>query len=259
MTDVSNRWIDVEGLCNVRDLGGLPLADGVFPSRVVLRGETVAHLTAQGLETLQASGVERVLDLRELEEAAQDGVGPLESLYRSGELAHERVPLIGPDRATRDTSGIEHDPIAIAGGYVHYLNHGSTRLTAALSRFAWSDSAMYVHCAVGKDRTGVVCALLLKLAGADDDTVVEDYLETSYAVRTVIGRLGQRPAYSHLQYPDWVAQEPSAEAMSYFLDELDGQGGAARWLLDQGMEPDTLDLLRSRLLPALGRDVAVAG
>ena len=47
--------------------------------------------------------------------------------------------------------------------------------------------------------------------------------------------------------------------MSYFLDELDGQGGAARWLLDQGMEPDTLDLLRSRLLPALGRDVAVAG
>ena len=186
-------------------------------------------------------------------------MGPLESLYRSGELAHERVPLIGPDRATRDTSGIEHDPIAIAGGYVHYLNHGSTRLTAALSRFAWSDSAMYVHCAVGKDRTGVVCALLLKLAGADDDTVVEDYLETSYAVRTVIGRLGQRPAYSHLQNPDWVAQEPSAEAMRYFLDELDGQGGAARWLLDQGMEPDTLDLLRSRLLPALGRDVAVAG
>ena len=254
-----DRWISVDGMHNVRDLGGLPIAGGAFPRRVVLRGETVAHLTPEGLETLRDHGVERVLDLRELSEAADDGVGPLTEVYASGEIAHERVPLVGPDRWLLDPVGHVDNPDTVASGYAHYLRHGSTRLTAALSRFAWSDSAMYVHCAVGKDRTGVVCALLLSLAGADDDTVVRDHLMTAAAVRPVIGRLATRPAYRHLESPDWVAQSPSAEAMRLFLAGLEAQGGAARWLLDHGMEPGTLDLLVGRLAAAPPHQVAIAG
>jgi len=254
-----DRWISVDGMHNVRDLGGLPVCGGEFPSRVVLRGETVVHLTDRGLETLRAYNVERVLDLRELSEAAEDGVGPLEELYRTGEVAHERVPLVGPDRWTLDPVGRVGNPETVADGYAHYLRHGSVSLTAALSRFAWSDSAMYVHCAVGKDRTGVVCALLLKLAGAADETVVQDHLMTAAAVRPVIARLGARPAYRHLAVPDWVAQSPSAEAMRLFLAGLAAQGGASRWLLDHGMEPGTLDLLVGRLTAVPARDVARAG
>jgi hypothetical protein len=244
---------------NVRDLGGLRVRDGVFPCRVLLRGETVAHLTDAGVETLLEVGVERVLDLRELDEAAEDGVGPFHELYRTGEVAHERVPLIGPERWTRDPSGIEHDPRVVASGYSHYLDYGSARLTAALSRFAWSDSAMYVHCAVGKDRTGAVCALLLKLAGASDDTVLEDHLLTASAVRPVIERLAERPAYRHIGTPDWVAQAPSADAMRLFLGELEGHGGSSRWLLDHGMEPHTLDLLLGRVRRELSRGIAATG
>jgi hypothetical protein len=254
-----DRWISVDGMHNVRDLGGLPVCGGSFPRRVVLRGETVAHLTPQGLETLRDHGVERVLDLRELSEAAEDGVGPLADLYSSGEIAHERVPLVGPDRWLLDPVGHVDDADTVAAGYAHYLRHGSTRLTAALARFAWSDSAMYVHCAVGKDRTGVVCALLLSLAGADDDTVVRDHLMTAAAVRPVIGRLATRPAYRHLESPDWVAQSPSAGAMRLFLADLAAQGGAARWMLDHGMEPATLELLVGRLAAAPPQQVAIAG
>jgi protein-tyrosine phosphatase len=254
-----DRWISVDGMHNVRDLGGLPVCGGEFPRRVVLRGETVVHLTADGLDTLRTYGVERVLDLRELSEAADDGVGPLGELYSAGEIAHERVPLVGPDRWMLDPVGHVNNPETVASGYAHYLRHGSSQLTAALSRFAWSDSAMYVHCAVGKDRTGVVCAVLLKLAGASDATVVEDHLMTAAAVRPVIARLGERPAYSHLAQPDWVAQSPSAEAMRLFLADLAGQGGASRWLMDHGMEPGTLDLLVRRLGATPAREIAIAG
>ena len=254
-----DRWISVDGMHNVRDLGGLPVCGGEFPRRVVLRGETVVHLSPEGLETLRDHGVERVLDLRELTEAAEDGVGPLCDLYATGEIAHERVPLVGPDRWLLDPVGHVNNPDTVASGYTHYLRHGSAQLTAALSRFAWSDSAMYIHCAVGKDRTGVVCALLLKLAGASDETVVGDHLMTASAVRPVIGRLGTRPAYRHLETPDWVAQSPSAEAMRLFLADLAAQGGAARWLLDHGMEPGTLDLLVGRLSAVPVQHVAIAG
>jgi protein-tyrosine phosphatase len=254
---MDQRWIDLDGMHNVRDLGGLPLRDGVMPRRVVLRGETVFHLSERGLDDLLGQGVERVLDLREPAEAAEDGMGPLTDLYRSGEVAHERVPLVGLPSIAEDPVGHVRHAHVVADSYARYLQHGGFHLTAALSRFAWSQSAMYVHCAVGKDRTGVVCALLLKLAGATDDTVVEDYVATAQRLTPVITRLAERPAYQHLVDPDWIAQQPSADAMRLFLADLGARGGASRWLLDHGMDPDTRDLLELRLRTS-ARDIAAA-
>jgi hypothetical protein len=254
---MTDRWIELDGMHNVRDLGGLPLDGGTMPPRVVLRGETVTHLSGLGLEQLLDLGVERVLDLREPAEAAEDGCGPLDELYRSGEVAHERVPLLGPARIDEDPVGHVRHPHVIAESYSRYLDQGGFRLAAALSRFAWSQSAMYVHCAVGKDRTGVVCALLLKVAGAGDDTVVEDYVLTAQRLRPVITALSTRPAYAHLVDPDWVAQTPSPDAMAMFLGDLEARGGATRWLLDHGMDPATRDLLELRLRRPV-RDVAAA-
>lgn len=256
---MTDRRLALDGMRNVRDLGGLPVAGGVFPHRLVVRGETVAHLTPRGLEQLRELGVERVLDLREAGEAGEDGVGPLAELYRRGEVAHERVPLIGLERWPVDPVAPDRDPRVVAESYQRYLRHGGAALAAALARFAWSDSAMYVHCAVGKDRTSVVCALLLKLAGAGDDAVVADHVASVDAVRDVVARLGSRPAYRHLAEPDWDAQMPSAEVMALFLCGLEREGGAARWLLDRGMDPGTLDLLRRRLAAVPPRDVAIAG
>ena len=257
MDTMDERWIDLDGMHNVRDLGGLQLDDGVMPRRVVLRGETVVHLSERGLEGLLDQGVERVLDLREPAEAAEDGFGPLSDLYRSGEIAHERVPLVGLPSISEDPVGHVRHPHVVADSYTRYLEHGGFHLSAALSRFAWSQSAMFVHCAVGKDRTGVVCALLLKVAGASDDTVVADYVATAQRLTPVITRLAERPAYQHLVDPDWVAQQPSAEAMHLFLAELGARGGASRWLLDHGMDPDTRDLLELRLRTS-ARDIAAA-
>lgn len=231
---------------NVRDLGGIPLGDGETAYGVVLRGETTVNLTALGVVQLRARGVHHVLDLREPMEREVDGDGLLASHYQRSNPLQECVPLA--------LSSIEDDPIgrvhhadAIADRYCSYLHNGSFRLADALARAAWSTSVLYVHCAVGKDRTGVVSALLLKLAGVHDDAVIEDYLLTAERVRPILLRLGSRPAYAHLAAPDWAAQQPSADAMGLFLDHLQAQGGARAWMLHHGTDSETVDRLAARL------------
>ena len=243
---MKSRWVDVDGMHNVRDLGGIALPGGQTAYGVVLRGETVANLGPQGAVQLQSHGVRHVLDLREPQERDVDGDGPLGPHYQRSHLLHENVPLARSDVAD-DPIGQVRTADVVADRYCAYLDNGSFRLADALSRTAWSTSALYVHCAVGKDRTGVVSALLLKLAGAEDDAVIEDHLLTSGRLRPVLLRLGARPAYAHLAEPDWPAQQPSADAMSMVLGYLQSQGGARGWLLHHDADGETLDRLEARL------------
>ena len=245
---MTTRWVTFDGLHNVRDLGGVPLESGGETAfGAVLRGETVANLTAAGAQQLRAFGVRHVLDLREPDERDLDGDGPLSADYQHSNPLQECVPL-ARSHVADDPIGRVHDSAAVGRRYVSYLENGSFRLAEALSRAAWSTSTLYVHCAVGKDRTGVVSALLLKLAGASDDAVVADHLLTAERLRPVLLRLGSRPAYVHLADPDWAAQQPSADAMHDFLAHLGALGGSRAWLLHHGADPETVDLLRGRLV-----------
>lgn len=243
---MDTRWVHIESLHNARDLGGVPIEQGETAYGVVLRGETVANLSQQGADDLTAHGVRHVIDLRQPEERDVDGDGPLSSAYQRSDIVHELVPLAGAS-VEDDVIGRVHDSDVIAERYWSYLENGGQRLAHALGRTAWSTRTLYVHCAVGKDRTGVVSALLLKLAGASDDAVIEDYLMSSPRVPQVIARLAERPAYPHLRVVDWDAQLPNEAAMRLFLRRLAAEGGARSWLMHQDVDGETADLLRARL------------
>ena len=238
--------MDIDGLHNVRDLGGVPVRDGATAFGVFLRGETPVNLSALGAQQFRARGIRHVLDLREPDERELDGDGPLASEFQHSNPFQECVPLAG-SAISDDPIGRVRSPEAIADRYSAYLANGSFRLAEALARSAWSTSATYVHCAVGKDRTGVVSALMLKLAGAHDDDVIEDHVLTAERLHPVLLRLGSRPAYSHLANPDWAAQQPSGDAMMLFLAHLRAQGGARSWLLHHDVDSETVDLLAARL------------
>ncbi len=253
---MDSRWVEVDGMHNVRDLGGVSVDGGATAYGVVFRGETPVHLTAVGAERLRELGVGRVLDLREPDEASFDGDGVLATAYASREIVVDRVPLVGGDIAS-DPVGRSIVSATTADAYASYLHNGGAELARALAREAWAPTALYVHCAVGKDRTGVVSALLLKLAGASDDSVVEDHLMTARGLRPVLLRLGARPAYGHLADPDWAAQQPSEEAMRLFLAHLRRHGGALSWMLDQGVDPETMDRLIGLMRGELARDARV--
>lgn len=243
---MDSRWVQIDALHNARDLGGVPTDNGVTAYGVVVRGETVANLSDRGADDLVALGVRHVIDLRQADERDADGDGPLAAAYQRSDIVHELVPLAG-ESVSDDIMGSTRDWQVVADRYWSYLDNGGERLAQALGRTAWSTRTLYVHCAVGKDRTGIVSALLLKLAGASDDAVIDDYLLSTPRFAPVIARLAERPAYEHLRTVDWTAQMPNGTAMRGFLQRLAAQGGARSWLLHHGIDGETADLLRSRL------------
>jgi protein tyrosine/serine phosphatase len=243
---MSSRWVQIDGLRNARDLGGVPLRDGETAFGVVVRGETLVALTGPGADDVRRLGIRHVLDLRSDEERALDGDGVLATDYQRSLLVHESVPL--SDGSARAAVPYVRGSVATeAQRLASYLDRGSHLLADALARTAWSTSATYVHGAAGCERTGAVSALLLELAGARPDDIVDDYLLSFERAPLVAMRLVERRAYWDLAECAGAVLDPCPDAMHLFLDGLSAHGGARTWLARQGVDRESIDLLADRL------------
>jgi protein tyrosine/serine phosphatase len=123
-------------------------------------------------------------------------------------------------------------------------------VVAALRSVAQSGGAALVHCAAGKDRTGVVVAVALSAVGVRRPAVIADYAATGERIGPVLARLRRSPTYADdiSDEPDEL-QRPRPQTMAAFLEQVDARyGGAARWLAGHGFGPDDLELLRAKLL-----------
>jgi len=257
-------WIDLEGAVNVRDLGGLPTDDG---------GETAAGrlLRADNLQELSRSDVRRlvrdlgltlVVDLRSSAELASEGPAPLDGVAGVRHLHHPVLPEAGSatdasdpllTRADRDRSRYPADPIC--GHYLGYLEDRPDQVVGAVRSIARDEGVVLVHCAAGKDRTGVVVALALAAAGVRPQAVVADYAATGERIEAILNRLRRSPTYARdIDNLPAEAHRARPETMVAFLEQMDSRyGGVARWLTDHGLSAEELDLLRTklrRLLPA---------
>jgi protein tyrosine/serine phosphatase len=106
-----------------------------------------------------------------------------------------------------------------------------------------------VHCAAGKDRTGVVCALALAVAGVGHDDIVADYALTAEVIDAVVARLAASPTYAEdMERRDAASHTPRAETMQRVLTLLDQRwGGPLGWLAGHGFGPEDRAALRARL------------
>lgn len=173
----------VDGLVNVRDLGGHERADGTrTPVGVFLRSEVLDRVTPDGWQRLRDLGVATVVDLRRPEE-------------RSGTVPAD-VALV-----TVDLDGDEQDfwaPIEADGRWgtpLYYESHLETlphRMRAVLDAIADApEGAVLFHCGAGWDRTGFVAAMLMKAVDASPAAATADYLvsfETAEAFEALHGR-----------------------------------------------------------------------
>lgn len=243
-----DRWLHFDGAHNVRDLGGLPLHDGgVVDCGKIVRGDTVVHLSPTGVEQLHAYGIRTVLDLRSPQEIDSDGVGHMSALYDAGDVVWDNVSLLTAEQWHSDQVGRTRSVYTIAESYYRYLEGGGAALARAL-REGLARGGVYVHCAVGKDRTGVVAALVLDLAGVAHPHIAADYDLTTERLVPTITRLGARPAYQRdLSDPDWDHQRPNPDALTLMLEEVARNGGSAQWLTDNGLSETDIDGIRSTL------------
>ena len=275
------RWIELDGVVNMRDLGGTPTADGgeIAPGRLV-RSDNLQDLTDADIRHLvDVVGVTDVVDLRTNVELRLEGPGPLRrhdlvphhhhSLLVEEDIEHvAEAALAVPwsrrarteDRTAGDEDGAPDEDAVLkadavpkedywAGHYLGYLAQRPDSVAAALEVVARARGAAIVHCAAGKDRTGTVVGLALSVAGVADDVVVADYVATGERIDRILERLAARPAYADgLRGRPMEHHATKPETMQRILTVLqERHGGAAGWLRDQGWSEDQVQALRSRL------------
>ncbi len=252
-------WLALEGAANARDLGDLPLVGGgVTASGVLLRSDNLQGLTGPDVRRLiDELGVRIVVDLRTGAEVELEGPGPL---VRDGR-AEVRHRSLYPESGEHTDVDVETFPWQTARGqrsdgetpavsaYLGYLRDRPDSIVAALRDIAHAPGATIVHCAAGKDRTGVVCALALAVAGVTRAAIVEDYLATGERIEPLMARLLASPTYAaDLDGRPIQAHAPRPETMERVLDVLDERhGGPLGWLEAAGLDSGDAAALRARL------------
>jgi protein-tyrosine phosphatase len=255
-------WVDLDGVVNMRDVGGLPTVDGgTVRSRRLLRSDNLQDLTESDIRHLvEVLGVTDVVDLRSNVEFHAEGPGPLtrttlthhrHSLFRDDDVevsVEDALVLPWQDEGTKARLR-SHDDDYWASHYLGYLAHRPDSVSAALQVVSQSRGATIVHCAAGKDRTGTVVGLALSVAGVSDEDVVADYVATGERIERVVARLMARPAYGEvLAGQPMDHHRPKPETMQRILGVLaDQYGGAAGWLSAQGWSEDEITALRESL------------
>jgi protein tyrosine/serine phosphatase len=246
-------WIDLAGAVNARDLGGLPTVDGrVTRSGVLLRSDNLQDLTQADVEDLHGRGLGTVLDLRTAAEVELLGPGPL----RETSVKHVHLDLIPHgfegrsvmERTIPDENAPEH---AVDHLYFDYVRDAPDAIATALRTIADPGSGtVLVHCAVGKDRTGVLVALVLSLVGVRRDAVVADYERTNERIERIVDRLLATPLYGdHAGGRTLDSFRPHAFNMERFLDRVDREYGGVHGLaMSVGVDEETVARLSRRLL-----------
>ncbi|MDQ1733643.1 MAG: protein-tyrosine phosphatase [Pseudonocardiales bacterium] len=139
--------------------------------------------------------------------------------------------------------------IADADLYLTYLDRRPDSVVASLGAIAEPDGATVVHCAAGKDRTGVVVAIALSLVGVERSAISADYAATEAQISAIIALLRRTATYQRDVADPASVPPPRAEVIDAVLDALTGRpGGISGWLSEHGWTSDDTDRLRARLL-----------
>jgi protein-tyrosine phosphatase len=228
-----DRVVMVDGSHNVRDLGGFVTTDGSTLRRGrIFRSDYPAFVDADpsGMQRLE---LRAVVDLRRTTEADFECV----DWERRGVACH-RVSL---------SAG------AVDSWHARYPSYLTQRPEAVVEAVRLvidpANHPVLFHCAAGKDRTGVVAALVLALLGVSRSEIVADYLLTERTLERVLARLAAAEPYAAVLGPSaYVEQRPRAEYLHALLDHVDRAGGAESWLLAHGLTVDEVAEARASLL-----------
>jgi protein tyrosine/serine phosphatase len=137
----------------------------------------------------------------------------------------------------------------VVRAYLSYLQMRPDSIVASVRAIARARGAVLVHCAAGKDRTGVIVALALDAAGFEREAIVADYLATAERIEEIVARLSLSPLYrEQLESREVKAHAPYPGTIERVLELIDERyGGSASWLSANGLDEADMQLLRRRL------------
>jgi protein-tyrosine phosphatase len=233
------RILNFPGLLNARDLGGYPTTDGAQSRwRSLVRADDLVQLTTAGLEAMGEFGIATVIDLRWPEEAAKS---PSPIARNLPHVRYHRISLLVGNET--DWQGVKLDAVKEMWKCA-VLEHTRAELKQVLQVIASAPAEpLLFHCVAGKDRTGIIAALLLTLADVVPDAIAYDYAVSGEHLRD---------AYVE-RYPDldpgYIAEAVRCPEQGVYnmLAYLQERGGVCAYLQEIGLSEPEIDRLRARL------------
>ena len=247
MTLTITRHIDCDGAFNLRDLGGYEGDGGrTVRWRTLFRADGLHRITGESLATVRSLRCRTVLDLRtplEVDAGQYSCVGV--------DVLH--LPVLRTTWDRDELRGSQGDPVEfLAARYLEMAEQGTAAIATAFEVLASSSRLPAAfHCSAGKDRTGVLAALVLAALGVNDEQIAEDYALSARAMDRLVEWIrSHRP-----EVAEAMASQPAAflacppEAIVRFLGELRARHGGVRlYLGDIGVTRATIEAVRDNLL-----------
>ncbi len=244
------RLLKWEACSNVRDMGGYATRDGKqIREGALIRSDNLYYLKPAGRAALLAYGVRTIIDLRDPDEIAERPHPFADGRSRDSVILYRKIRF-SRDAADPQVEARFAEAKSLQENYCLSLDYGKQRLAQIASAIADApDGAVVVHCQAGRDRTGIVSALMLDLAGVPRETIVDDYALSD----TLIGPLNDEYAASlgteaereHFRHELRMVRQ----TMRGLLDHLDREyGGAEGYLRAAGLPEDKIERLKARLV-----------
>jgi protein-tyrosine phosphatase len=242
MTSLETRRLNWPDLQNARDLGGLPTGDGGrIRSMALIRTDNHDRLTSEGVAMLRESGVKQIVDLRSSWEAEKyPSPFKLEPEYVNQPLLNE-ADEHGQTLVYQAKTNLEI--------YKVMLKRYEILIGKAVTAIAEAPvGGVVIHCHAGKDRTGLITALALSIAGVEPSVIAEDYAATDvFLAEHYAAELNAAKDDSTREYLQSF-QNSSPEVMLETLGFLEKKfGSITAYLLNSGVSQDSLEHLRQRL------------
>ncbi len=251
MAELYSRHIYFEHIINFRDLGGYRTRDGhTVTWRRLFRSGEFRNMTGSEFKRLTGEiGLTSVIDLRSSMEVERQGIG---HLSEAGIIYHNVSFITGGGNREEDEQ-LFRKFTNMGEFYSHLVRQSEfgERIVAALKIIAEPENHPLVfHCAIGKDRTGILAAILLSVLGVEDKDIIEDYAFSTPYMEELLNRINTDPKMAemagHLPAYFWKA---APESMALFLSTLKKEYGSVKgYLEDQGIEPLLIQRLETALL-----------
>ena len=236
------RLIPLENVTNTRDLGGYETQSASYTkTRKYIRGSSPYQATALDIETLKDYGVEVVIDLRgEYEKKKQ--VSPFKNdpdiKYHEVDIFLDNHVAVVPEEVKQYKN--------LGGFYIYMLEAMKGQIKKVFDLFyQYSYECILFHCSAGKDRTGIISALLLDLAGCHEYDIVKDYSETyenNMAINEALASL-----MDNQEAKEYLKSSP--RYMMELLDYLrEHYGSAQGYLLNIGLKEEEIEEIRENFV-----------
>lgn len=225
MPESFSQHILLDGAYNLRDVGGYETKDGRFTRpRTLFRSDNLHRITTEGQQTLLNYGLRTIIDLRRAAEIENDP----NVFANSPHVSYRHIPLYN-EWAEINKDGDRAPDLAQL--YRRILDHCPHTIYQVMAAAAEPGAfPLLVHCFVGKDRTGVIVALLLALANVPPETIAADYAQSQANLQPIFEELRQHARQNNYDldyFEKMLASQPEAilDTLAYLDEKYNGAAG----------------------------------